>query len=856
LAQRILPYHFLSFLLFSYLLIGCKGSKITPVGDVYHNTTAHYNAYFYARERILEVEQNLLNYGERNYNRILPIYPPMDSSFSKANEELIEDVVKKASIAIQRHENSKWVDDSYITVGKARLFSLDFPNAVETFKYVNVKSKDKDTRHLSLVWLFRTFVDAGEYNNATAVIDYLQREKLSKDNKRLFALFKARYYQLTDDLDNMVKNLVEAVPLETNHDERAKIYFIIGQVYQQLTFDALAYENYQSCLQNNPPYELSFYAKLNMASVTQLTNSDDLKTVRRYFRKLLKDEKNIDFKDKIYYELANFELKQGNYDEAIENYNYSIQSSTSNPRQKGYSYLQLAEVYYRHFKKYKTAQSYYDSTLSVLPKDEPNYEALSQRLEILTAFVEQVTIIETQDSLLMLAKMPEDELDKYLDDYIAAKAKEAEDKEKAIAESKKGRRGNQAVNFQTQGREINVQQQGTWYFYSASAVSQGRQEFARVWGNRPLADNWRRSVKQGEIAATVRDAEAPKQTAQANPDEAIASISKEDLIKTLPLTQEAQNEALAKVEEAHFQLGNIYNFQLLEKDNAGITFNTLIVRFPDSEHAPEALYELYLIYKELDSAIYSDYERQLITRFPESIFAKLIVNPRYREESSAASAKLQKMYAEAYGYYQRGEYKKAREITSEGLLAYDDNDFTDNMKLLDVMLIAKLDDVYRYQFELNNFITTYSESELIPYAKTLVKAYDDFQLNLVNSAKAKFKQEFDQLHFFVIIYPPDGKLPDELPGKVDTYIKTNLQIQGLTLGNLILDARRSMILVNSFPGKKEAAEFYQNFNSNNTLFKEYGTIKFYNFVITRENFNVFYQTKDLEAYLTFFNNNY
>jgi hypothetical protein len=75
-------------------------------------------------------------------------------------------------------------------------------------------------------------------------------------------------------------------------------------------------------------------------------------------------------------------------------------------------------------------------------------------------------------------------------------------------------------------------------------------------------------------------------------------------------------------------------------------------------------------------------------------------------------------------------------------------------------------------------------------------------------------------------------------------------------GNLILDARRSMVLVNSFPGKKEAAEFYQNFNSNNTLFKEYGTVKFYNFVITRENFNVFYQTKDLEAYLTFFNNNY
>lgn len=836
-------------------MASCAGSKITPVGDAYHNTTAHYNAYFYANERINEVERNVLTSGERNYNRILHIYPRMDSTTAKANETLIEDVIKKASIAIQRHENSKWVDDSYITVGKARFFSLDFPNAVETFKYVNVKSKDKATRHLSLVWLFRTFVEAGEYNNAAAVVEYLEREALNKHNRQLFLLAKAHYYQLVDDLDNMVKNLVAAVPLVTDHDERAKIYFIIGQVYQQLNFDALAYENYQSCLQNNPPYELSFYAQLNMASVTQLSNSDDLKTVRRYFRKLLKDEKNIEFRDKIYYELANFEIKQGNYDEAIENYNNSVAASTNNPRQKGYSYLKLAEVYYSHFKKYRTAQSYYDSTLSVLPKDEPEYEALSQRLEILTAFVEQVTIIETQDSLLRLAKMPESELDAYLDEYIAEKAREAE-QQQAAAESNKKRRGNQAQNFQSEGRDISVQQQGTWYFYSPSAVSQGRQEFTRLWGNRKLEDNWRRSVKQNDITATVRDPETSPRQAQANPEEAIAAISKEDLINTLPLTDEEQAAALLQIDNALFKLGNIYNFQLEEKHNAGTTFNTLIQRFPNSEHAPEALYELYLIYKELDSAIYTDYQQQLLTRFPESIFAKLIVNPRYREESSAASAKLQKMYARAYRHYQLGEYKEAKAITTEGLLAYNDNEFTDNMKLLDVMLVAKLDDVYKYQFELNNFIKTYSESELIPYAQSLVKAYDEFQLNLVNSAKARFKTDFDQQHFFILIYPPDGKLPDELPGKVEGYIKTALGESGLTLGNLILDARRSMILVNSFGGREEARAFYQKFNDNNTLFREYATVKFYNFVISRENFNVFYQTKDLEAYLTFFNNNY
>lgn len=837
----------------AYFFAGCGVTRIKPIGDTYHNTTAHYNSYYYAHERINEVERNIYSRGEKNYNRTLPIYPRMDSAAYEANKALIEDVIKKASISIQRHENSKWVDDSYIAVGKARFFSLDFPNAVETFKYVNVKSKDKATRHLALIWLFRTFVEADEHNNATAVADYLDREKLNRDNRKLFHLAKAHFYQITGDLDKMVKNLVDAVPLVSSNDERANIYFIIGQVYQQLGFDALAYENYRECLKNNPAYELSFYAKLNMASVTQLSNNDDLKTVRRYFRKLLKDEKNKDFQDKIYYELANFELKQGNYDEAIANYNNSVRASTSNPRQKAYSFLKLAELYYGHLKKYRSAQSYYDSTMSVLPKDEPNYEELKKRLEILTDFVQQVTIIETQDSLLHLASLPAEALDQFLEEHIAERQRQEElnkrNERRSLSRST-------SPGFQTEGTEINLNRQGTWYFYSSSAVSQGRQEFLRQWGNRPLEDNWRRSVKQNSLNAPLA-ANAPSKAApEADQASEVASISKEDLIATLPMTEEARNNALAQIEEAYFRLGNIYNFELEEKENAGTTFNTFIDRFPDSENAPEALYLLYLIYKDLDSAIYAGYKQTLITRFPHSIYAKLAINPNYREESSAASARLMEIYREAYEHYQQGRYEQARQLTLEGLSLYEDNEFKDNLKLLDIMLVAKLDDVYKYQFELNNFIKDYPQSELIPYAQSLVRAYDDFQLNLVNSARARFKKDFDQQHFFILVYPPDGKLPDELPARIENYIKNQPGNENLTIGNLILDPRRSMVLVNSFTAREPAMEFYRKFNEDGSVLKDYGTVKFYNFVITRENFNVFYQTKDLEAYLTFFNNNY
>ena len=81
--------------------------------------------------------------------------------------------------------------------------------------------------------------------------------------------------------------------------------------------DAEAYNYYQSTLRNTPEYELEFYTKLNMAQVTVLSKNGDIKKIRKYFKKLLKDPKNLEYKDKIYYEMAYFELKQGNLDGAI-----------------------------------------------------------------------------------------------------------------------------------------------------------------------------------------------------------------------------------------------------------------------------------------------------------------------------------------------------------------------------------------------------------------------------------------------------------------------------------------------------------------------------------------------------------
>src|SRR5690606_9419214 len=131
----------------------------------------------------------------------------------------------------------------------------------------------------------------------------------------------------------------------------------------------------------NPEYEVDFYARLYMAQVTEISRNRDVNAARKSFRKLLKDSKNKEFRDKIYYEMGVFELKQNDINEAINFFNRSVRSGT-NQRIRGEAFLRLGEIYYDTLKNYELSQAYYDSAISALPKDYENYATIKSRQEI------------------------------------------------------------------------------------------------------------------------------------------------------------------------------------------------------------------------------------------------------------------------------------------------------------------------------------------------------------------------------------------------------------------------------------------------------------------------------------------
>lgn len=835
-------------------LAGCAPQSNTLTSKAFHNTTAHFNGYWYAREEITKIEKDNLKSHTDDYNQILLLYPPIDSARAKGYDKEIQEAIKMASLAIQRHPGSKWEDDSYIMVGKARLLSLDWGNAIQTFKYVNSKSKDAHARHEAIIQLARTFAEHGENNNAVAAFDYLAKEKLNKTNQKNFYLQRAHYYQRRKDYDNMVRNLIAVAPKLKKSDRAGRVYFIIGQVYQKLGLDAEAYRYYKNCVAKNPDYETDFYARLYMAQVAEISRSRDLASSRKIFNNLLKDSKNREFRDKVYYEMGVFEAKHNNVSEAVESYTQAIREG-SNKQIDGEAYLRLGELYYDTLKNYQLSQAYYDSAVKALSPAYENYQAIETRSKVLNRFVDNLKTIAWQDSLLVMAKMDTADLHKHVAAVIESQKK---------PEVKTKRKKRNRINISEVNSSLNTGssfESADWYFGNPTAMALGQTEFKRIWGTFPLSDNWRRSSRRsaGGIDNTnqpvVVDSSSSVTQATASPEKNPADEAFNRILNELPLTEEAVAAANKKIEEAYFALGDIYYFELQERNNAITSYETLLSRYPETEHRPETLYKLYLIFKDTEPAKAERFASELKEEFPESSYARILINPDYLKESGLVVEQQKVLYKNAYESFEAGQFAIAAKTIQEAR-ALGETEFNATLDLLSVLLTGKTENISLYQLKLEEFIKAHEGTALAQYAQKLLNTSRELTLKQEKAQGIQYIASFDEPHFFILISEKKEAAEKATVTALENFNASNFKNLNLTVSTLIFNDVYTLTLVSDLSGKSIATAYLKTFSEKREALTGLKNYKLSYFVITKDNFDIFYRTKGLDEYTRFFEKNY
>jgi len=878
LASRKPPYKYLAIMGLSLILTTCSVEKNTDTTRFYHGMTARFNIYFNGYESFKAGVEKVSNGYRDDYAEILHVFEFSDPATVNMCSSDMERAIQKASKLIslksitakpefkekreisekdkkllEQKEYNEWVDDSYLLIAKARFYKHEFSEAISLFDYSIANASDTDIKTEATIWLARIYNETKNYNESSRLLSGLEMS----DNSP--AVLRSMYFTTQADLLIKQKRFSEAIiPLNNSlgliRGKKAKyrLTYLSAQLYDQTGDGVRATSAFRKVIKMNPPYEVEFNARINLAKVFDI-NSGDPKEIRKELERMLRDPKNVDFQDQIYFALGNLSMKEGNEADAIEYFRKSASANSENQNQKGRSYLALANYFYDK-PDYLKAGMYYDSTVFFLDQKHPDYLTLSAKSQNLNALVSELNIIEREDSLQRVAMMTENERSILISSIIEQINKDESEGKTSIYSDQY----NMGQYYENERRfQGNIEQDGKWYFYNQAALTFGRTEFKRRWGNRKAEDNWRRSNKTRVANTQFTDNPNEQDQQAADTAKEVLDYKKPEFyLKDLPLTDSLMNISNEKIALAMLNAGKAYNERIEDKVKAIEMLESLTKKFPSSDLMPEALYTLYRILKDENSTRAESYRQLLLQKYPDDEFARILSDPAYYEKKLADLKLNEKLYEEAYNQYLNEKYREAISQCEDALQKYPENILAPKFMLLHSYALARISDERTFKEDLNVLIKKWPGTDESKKAEELI-AY-------LNKKMPELKVEEDKViaaelyvadtttvHVFVlVISDPTFNINqatfDVISYNIDNYTNSNYRTEGK-----VIDGKYVMITVSGFNSYRKVLEYYNSFRIELNV-RNPKASKMMSFIIGTENLKALNTDQNPERYQLFF----
>lgn len=849
---------------------GCSTKKKGFVNRFYHNTTAKYNGYWNGRESMREGVKTLEKTQQDDYDRILPVYPIGTAQTATSVYPQMDRAIEKASMVIAKHsmlikgkEYCNWIDDSYLLIGQAHYYKRDHSDALEIFNYIIKQYPKEKSRFEGYKWLLRTNTAMARFKDGEMMISKLDEEEeagtIPKKLKPAIAVARADYYIEHGDYKEAKDELLFAIRNTKRAKSRTRYTFILAQLYAELNMNDSAAHWYSQVLKRSTPYVMEFNARINRALLTS-AKSGNLDAIKRELVKMSKDDKNIDYLDRIYFALGNIALEEQQPELAMDYLKKSVLYSTTNRTQKAVSYFTIADLYF-DMPEYEPAAAYYDSAVRILPETHPEYMRVLNRQESLADLVKNLRIIARQDSLLRLANMSETELEAFINNLIA-KVKEQEEERKRAEEA--AALENQMMMQSQQGQRPGGPGGGGggagWYFYNTTAVSYGINDFRQRWGDRKLEDNWRRSVK----TATFDMGEEGE--GEAVEDVSTAELMSPDFyMKDIPLTPERQDSAHRKIQYAYYDLGVIYKEKLSEPQKSIEAFEELLRRYPKGLFPLETYYQLYRLYTQAGNTTKAnEYKNRVLREYPDSEYAKILSDPEYLNKLEAKKGEIARMYDRSFTNFGLGEHEAVIAAADSVIRRYPDNKLRPKFALLRAMSIGATQRLNVYRDALEDVIRTYpgdpekeKAEELLGYVKSLMGETLEDEPVKEEAPKEEKVYEFnlEHNHYFAIVVSKGVAVAD-IKARLSNFHQRQFSVENLTVKNVQMSPQQELVFVQGFPTTKKAQDYLTSIKADKEVFEGLDITKLEQFLISDKNFTVFYKRKDVAEYLGFFGANY
>jgi len=841
---------YISALAVSLLMAACSAHKNNGRSRFWQSFTAKYNTYFNGSQAFIDGSLEKEKGNKDNYTEMLPLYTvgnKQSRQLGKGNfdrtVEKMEKTIKLHSIKarpewkksrrktqkdiewLSRREYNPFLWKAWLMLGKAQFQKGDFDEAAATFSYMSRLYQTQPLQNaMARAWLARAYTELDWLYDAEDVMRNTARDSIHYRAQNDWNGTYANYYLKNGELEHAVPYLRKVIKKEKRKTQKAREWFIMGQVQAALGNRQMAYKAYSRVVRQNPPYELEFNARIAQTEVMAQGNAR--KMIAR-LKRMARSDNNKDFLDQVYYAIGNIYLAQKDTTKAIEAYETGNQKATRSGIEKGVLLLRLGDLYWT-LEKYNDAQRCYGEAIGLLDKDRPDYEELALRSKVLDELVPYTDAVHLQDSLQELAKMPEKERLEAIDRVIEAlKKKEKEERDKAreaeveAAQQKAGAVGNR-MTPNTPATPTTANKDGSWYFYNQMAVNQGKQTFQKQWGKRENTDDWQRSNRTVVNLDAFND-EDPSASADTSgsPDDtsgspassrlstdpvdgdkvAVPSSASADSIAApadtmandphnreyylaqIPFTEEQVEASNVIIMDGLYNSGVIFkdkldNFRLSEKQ-----LKRLTSQYPNYEQMDLTWYHLFLLYSRMGCFdVAETCLDSLKANYPESDYTILLSDPYFAENQRFGEHIEDSIYAATYD-----AFKENRHDVIENNNRLSEERFPLGLNRPKFIFIHGLSllnqgDAKGCTDELKTVVEKYPQSEVSEMAGMIIKGVQEgrqlyggrFDLDAVwnrrdltlaedSTATDTLSADRNVPFNFILVYQPDSLVSDEHP---------------------------------------------------------------------------------------------
>lgn len=748
------------------LASSCSTRKNTAATRRYQAFITRYNIYYNGDTHFNQTLHDMETNYEDDYSQLVPMHPAEtrgNSSMPQPSGDFTRSI-EKGQKAIQlrsikkrpakkggrltaeqkawykRDEYNPFLHNAWMMMARSQYFNGDFAGAASTFFYVS--------RHFTWLpatvteadlWQARCYVAMGWLFEAEVILNRIKEEDLTdKTLKGLYAFVMADFNIKSGKLEEAVPFLLSAVK-DASGAQKTRLRFLLGQIYARLGNNAEAYRWYQAAGSSpSAPYRTKFNARIKQSEVY---SGADIRPEVNALKRMLRYDRNKDYRDQIYYAIGNLYLSRGDTTHAIENYVLAAENSTRNGIDKAINQITLGNLYFQR-RQYDLAQPCYAEAVPQLPKDFPDYNTLKRRSDVLDELAVYSQNVTLQDSLLRLAAMTPEQRMEVINRLIDELKKR--EQEEAEAARREEYLANQAAQGQQMGQgaagnpnSFVINTDNSWYFYNTATKNAGKTEFQRRWGARKLEDNWRRRNKSqfnvedfdGGAETDSEDNDTPEEpldsAAQARAEELERASDPhypEYYLAQIPTTEEQKATAHEIIQEGLYNMGIILKDKLEDYPAARAEFDRLLKDYPDNVYRLDVYYNLYLMYmRENRSAEAEHYRKLIISDFPDSPLGQALTNPAYLDNLRNMDKDVQRLYEDTYNAYLDNDniaVHKAYETMTE---KYPLSKTMPKFMFLHALAYVTEDKPEEFNVVLRDLLDRYPDTDITPVASAWLK---------------------------------------------------------------------------------------------------------------------------------------